>query len=121
MNHKHPTLLTLNDSKNSVSKLVSALNSVANQTRVRITGISIFSRRDGVLEVEITHNSVNETHDNILYKDFSLGSNVGFREIVKRINSVANDKTVKIVNVIFGSQGRDIDHLEVHARKLRRT
>ena len=120
MNHKHPTLLTLNNSKNSVSKLISALNTVANQTRVRITGVSIFSRRDGVLEVEIIHDSINETHDNILYKDFSLGSNTGFREIVKRINSVANDSSVKIVNVVFGSRGRDITHLEIHARKLRR-
>ena len=120
MNHKHPTLLTLNDSKNSVSKLVSALNSLANQTRVRITGVSIFSRRDGVLEVEIIHDSVDETHDNILYKDFSLERKVGFREIVKRINSVANDKTVKIVNVVFGSHRRNRTHLEVHARKLRR-
>ena len=120
MNHKYPTLLTLNDSKNSVSKLVSALNSIANQTRTRITGVSIFSRRDGVLEVEIIHDSVDETHDNILYKDFSLERKVGFRDIVKRINSVANDSSVKIVNIVFGLKGKNHQHLGIHAKKLRR-
>ncbi len=120
MNHRHPTILTLDNSRNSVARLISELNSLANQTRVRITGISIFSRRDGVQEVEIFHDDVQETYDNTLYKDFKLGRKVGFRDIIKRINYIANDKTVKIVNIIFGSRGDDINHLEVHARKLRR-
>jgi|TARA_Y100000310_G_scaffold222578_1_gene224300 hypothetical protein len=120
MNHKHPTILTLDNSKNSVSRLISELNSLANQTRTRITGISVFNRRDGVQEIEIFHDSVQETHDNILYKDFKLGAKVGFRSVVERINSVANDKTVKIVNVVFGSRGAGMNHLEIHAKKLRR-
>ena len=120
MNHKHPTILTLDNSQNSVSRLISELNSLANQTRTRITGVSIFSRRDGVQEIEIFHDMVHETHDNVLFKDFDLGRKVGFRDVVKRINYIANDETVKIVNVVFGSRGNNMNHLEVHARKLRK-
>jgi len=73
MNHGHPTVFMLNDSPGSVSDLISELNKIANQTRVRITGISLLSHRDGKTQVSITHSSVHETHDNVLYNDFDFG------------------------------------------------
>lgn len=120
MNHKHPTILTLNGSEHSVVKLISELNHLANQTRVRIAGVSLFSRRDGDTEVEIFHDYVQETHDNVFSKDFDLGEKAGFRDVVKRINSIANDRSVKIMNIVFGVKGRGRRHLEIQAKKLRR-
>ena len=120
MNHGHPTTFMLNDSPGSVVKLISELNNLANQTRIRITGISLLSHRKGKTQVTVNHNFVHETHDNVLYNDFSFGNEVGFRDIVKRINSVANDSSVKIVNIVFGLKGKDRRHLGIHAKKLRR-
>ena len=120
MNHGHPTIFMLNDSPGSVSKLISELNKIANHTRIRITGISLLSHRDGKTQVIVNHTPVNETHDNVLYNDFDLEKDVGFREIVKQINSVANDSSVKIVNIVFGLKGGTRRHLGIHAKKLRR-
>ena len=120
MNHGHPTVFMLNDSPGSVVKLISELNNIANQTRIRITGISLLSHRDGNTQVSINHASVHETHDNVLYNDFDFGEKVGFRELVKRINSVANDSSVKIVNIVFGLKGKNRRHLVIHSKKLRR-
>jgi hypothetical protein len=120
MNHGHPTTFMLNDSPGSIVKLISELNKLANQTRVRITGISLLSRRDGKTRVSVTHSTVHETHDNILYNDFDFGKDIGFRDIVKRINSVANDSSVKIVNIVFGLKGKDRRHMGIHAKKMRR-
>jgi hypothetical protein len=120
MNHGHPTTFMLNNSPGSVVKLISSLNKIANQTRVRITGVSLLSHRDGKTQVTITHSSVHETHDNVLYNDFDFENKVGFREIVKRINSVANDSSIKIVNIVFGLKGKNHQHLGIHAKKLRR-
>ena len=110
----------LNDSPGSVVKLISELNNIANQTRIRITGISLLSHRDGNTQVSINHASVHETHDNVLYNDFDFGNKIGFRDIVKRINSVANDSSVKIVNIVFGLKGKTRRHLVIHSKKLRR-
>ena len=120
MNHGHPTVFMLNDSPGSVSDLISELNKIANQPRVRITGISLLSHRDGKTQVSITHSSVHETHDNVLYNDFDFGNKIGFRDIVKRINSVANDSSVKIVNIVFGLKGKTRRHILIHSKKLRR-
>jgi len=120
MNHGYPTIFMLNDSSGSVSELISSLNKLANQTRVRITGVSLLSHRDGKTQVTITHSAIHETHDNVLYTDFDFENKVGFRDIVKRINSVANDSSIKIVNIVFGLKGRNRQHLEIHAKKLRR-
>ncbi len=120
MNHGYPTTFMLNDSPGSIVKLVSELNKIANQTRVRITGISLLSHRDGKTRVSVNHAAVHETHDNVLYNDFDFGKDIGFRAIVKRINSIANDRSVKIMNVVFGVKGRGRRHLEIQTKKLRR-
>jgi hypothetical protein len=120
MNHGHPTIFMLNDSPGSVVKLISELNNVANQTRIRITGVSLLSHRDGKTQVIVNHVPITETHDNVLYNDFDLEKDVGFREIVKLINSVANDSSVKIVNIVFGLNGKLRRQLVIHAKKLRR-
>jgi hypothetical protein len=120
MNHGHPTTFMLNDSPGSIVKLISELNKIANKTRVRIAGISLLSHRDGKTQVTVNHASVHETHDNVLYNDFDFGNKVGFRDIVKRINSVANDSSVKVVNIVFGLKGKNRRHVVIQAKKLRR-
>ena len=120
MNHGHPTTFMLNDSPGSVVKLISELNEIANKTRVRITGISLLSHRKGKTQVTVTHDFVHETHDNVLYNDFDFGNEVGFRDIVKRINSVANDSSVKIVNIVFGLKGKTRKHIVIQSKKMRR-
>ena len=105
MNHGHPTVFMLNDSPGSVVKLISELNKIANKTQIRIT---------------VNHALLDETHDNVLYNDFDFGDKIGFRDIVKRINSVANDSSVKIVNIVFGLKGKTRRHILIHSKKLRR-
>jgi len=120
MNHGHPTVFILNDSPDSIIKLISELNKIANRTRVRIAGISLFTHREGKTQVTVTHAPVNETHDNILNRAFDLEDDVGFREIVKLINSVANDSSVKIVNIVFGLKSKPRRQVVIHSKKMRR-
>ena len=120
MNHGHPTIFMLNDSPGSVVKLISELNNIANQTRIRITGVSLLSHRDGKTQVIVNHALLDETHDNVFHNNFDLEKDVGFRDLVKLINSIANDSSVKIVNIVFGLKGKNRQHLEIYTKKLRR-